>query len=61
MLLRSIDRDVLKTKPEELTIKVEVATIGEQEKLLENLVTNLIIKQEVSHAGWKLVGQDTAF
>lgn len=61
LLLRSIDRDVIETHPEEVTIQVEVATIGKKDNLLENLVTSLIMKLEVTRAGWKLVGQETEF
>ena len=61
LLVRAITRDVLDSNLEEIMIQVEVATIGEQENLLENLVANLIMKQEVTRAGWKLVGQDTEF
>lgn len=61
LLVRSITRNVLESNLKEVGIQVEVATIGEQEDLLENLVTNLITKQEVTHAGWKLVGQETEF
>lgn len=61
LLLRSINRDIIETNPEEIIIQVEVATIGNQENLLENLVTSLIMKLEVTRAGWKLVGQETEF
>ncbi|GAB1444460.1 MAG: MgtC/SapB family protein [Cyclobacteriaceae bacterium] len=61
LLMRSINRDVIETNPEEVIIQVEVATIGKQENLLENLVTSLIMKLEVTRAGWKLVGQETEF
>lgn len=61
LLVRSITRNVLESNSKEITIQVEVATIGEQENLLENLVTNLIMKQEVTRAGWKLVGQETKY
>ncbi|MBA6154614.1 MgtC/SapB family protein [Gelidibacter maritimus] len=61
LLLRSINRDIIETNPEEIIIQVEVATIGNQENLLETLVTNLIMKLEVTRAGWKLVGQETEF
>jgi len=59
LLLRSINRDVVETNPDEVIIQVEVATIGKQENLLENLVTSLIMKLEVTRAGWKLVGHET--
>ncbi|MCK0115045.1 MgtC/SapB family protein [Gelidibacter sp. F63206] len=61
LLLRSINRDIIETNPEEIIIQVEVATIGNQENLLETLVTSLIMKLEVTRAGWKLVGQETEF
>lgn len=61
LLVRSINREVIETNPEEIVIKVEVATIGKQENLLENLVTSLTMKLEVTRAGWKLVGQETEF
>ncbi|HUH27270.1 MgtC/SapB family protein [Gelidibacter sp.] len=61
LLLRSVNRDVFQTNPEEVMIQVEVATIGNQENLLETLVTSLIMKLEVTRAGWKLVGQETEF
>lgn len=61
LLLRSINRDAIETNPEEIIIQVEVATIGNQENLLETLVTSLIMKLEVTRAGWKLVGQETEF
>ncbi|RXJ44301.1 MgtC/SapB family protein [Gelidibacter gilvus] len=61
LLLRSVNRDVLETNQDEVIIQVEVATIGNQEHLLETLVTSLIMKLEVTRAGWKLVGQETEF
>lgn len=61
LLMRSINRDVIETNPEEVIIQVEVATIGKQENLLENLVSSLIMKLEVTRAGWKLVGQENEF
>ena len=61
LLLRSINRDLSEHNPKEVQIQVEVATIGEQENLLENLVTNLIMKLDVAHAGWKLVGRETEY
>lgn len=61
LLMRSINRDVVETSPEEVIIQVEVATIGKQENLLENLVSSLIMKLEVTRAGWKLVGQENEF
>lgn len=61
LLMRSINRNIIETNPEEVSIQVEVATIGEQENLLEILVTNLTMKLEVTRAGWKLVGQETKF
>ncbi|WP_417369988.1 MgtC/SapB family protein [Gelidibacter japonicus] len=61
LLLRSINRDAIESNSEEIIIQVEVATIGNQENLLENLVTSLIMKLEVTRAGWKLVGQETEF
>ena len=61
LLMRSINRDIIETNPEEVIIKVEVATIGKQENLLENLVTSLITNLEVTRAGWELVGQETEF
>lgn len=61
LLLRSITRDLSENNPKEVHIQVEVATIGAQENLLEHLVTNLIMKLEVTHAGWKLVGRETEY
>lgn len=61
LLMRSINRDVIETNPDEVIIQLEVATIGKQENLLENLVSSLIMKLEVTRAGWKLVGQETEF
>lgn len=61
LLLRSINRDVLELNPEEIIIQAEVATIGNQDNLLEHLVSSLIMKMEVTRAGWKLTGQDTEF
>lgn len=61
LLLRSINRDAIDTNPEEIHIVVELASIGKQENLLENLVTSLIMKLDVTRAGWKLVGQETEF
>lgn len=61
LLLRSINREVIEANPDEIVIRVDVATIGNQENLLENLVTSLIMKLEVTRAGWKLVGQETEF
>ena len=61
LLMRSINRDVIETNPDEVIIQIEVATIGKQENLLENLVSSLIMKLEVTRAGWKLVGQETEF
>jgi len=61
LLMRSINRDVIETNPEEVIIEVEVATIGKQENLLENLVSSLTMELEVTHAGWKLMGQATEF
>lgn len=59
--MRSIHRDVIETNPEEILIQIEVATIGKQETLLENLVSSLIMKLEITRAGWKLVSQETEF
>ncbi|MGW8123521.1 MgtC/SapB family protein [Roseivirga echinicomitans] len=59
LMMRSIDRALIETNPEEIIIQVEVATIGKQEILLENLVTSLIMKLEVTKAGWKMLGQET--
>lgn len=59
LLLRSINRNGIDSNPEEIIIQVEVAAIGNQDNLLENLVTSLIMKLEVARAGWKLVGQET--
>lgn len=59
LLLRSINRDVIETNPEEVNIQIEVATIGKQENLLENLVSSVIIKLDITRAGWKLVGHET--
>lgn len=61
LLLRSINRDLLETNLDEVVIQVEVATIGEQGNLLENLVTSMIMKLELTRAGWKLVGQETEY
>lgn len=61
LLMRSINRDIIETNPDEIIIQIEVATIGKQENLLENLVASLIMKLEVTRAGWKLVGQETEF
>lgn len=61
LLLRSINRDASEINPEEVIIQVEVATIGNQDNLLENLVTSLIMKLDVTRAGWKLTGQETEF
>jgi putative Mg2+ transporter-C (MgtC) family protein len=59
--MRSINRDILEKNPQEIIIQVEIATIGEQENLLENLVTSLVMNLEVTRAGWKLVGRETEF
>jgi putative Mg2+ transporter-C (MgtC) family protein len=61
LLMRSINRDILEKNPQEIIIQVEIATIGEQENLLENLVTSLVMNLEVTRAGWKLVGRETEF
>ena len=61
LLIRSVNRNVSEIKPDEIIIQVEVATIGEQENLLENLVTGLTMKHEVTQAGWKLVGSETEY
>lgn len=61
LLMRSINRTIIETNSDEIVIQVEVATIGKQESLLENLVANLIMNLEVTRAGWKLVGQETEF
>lgn len=61
LLMRSINRKTIETNPEEIIIQVEIATIGKQEYLLENLVASLIMKLELTKAGWKLVGQEAEF
>ncbi len=61
LFLRSINRDVVEKNPDEISIKVEVATIGKQESLLENLVAILTVELEVTRAGWELVGQEAEF
>lgn len=61
LLVRSITRNVLEFNSKEVMVQVEIATIREQGNLLENLVTNLIMKQEVTRADWKIVGQETEF
>lgn len=61
LLLRSINRDPSEINPDEVLIQIEVATIGNQDNLLENLVTSLIMKLDVTRAGWKLTGQETEF
>lgn len=61
LLVRSINRNTLEANPEEIVIQIEVATIGEQENLLENLVTGLTMELEVTRAGWKLVGRETEY
>ena len=61
LLMRSINRDVIEANPEKVIIKVEAATIGKQGSLLENLVTTLTMEQEVTQAGWKLIGQEADF
>lgn len=61
LLMRSINRDVVETNPDEIIIKAEVATVGKQENLLETLVTSLTMELEVTRAGWELVGQETEF
>lgn len=61
LLLRSINRDVIDSNPEEIHIQVEVATIGKQERLLENLVAGLTMELKVFRVGWELVGQESQF
>ncbi len=61
LLMRSINREVSETNIKEIVIQVEVASIGKQENLLESLVANLILKLEVTRAGWKVIGQETEF
>ncbi|WP_313114296.1 MgtC/SapB family protein [Aequorivita sediminis] len=61
LLVRSINRKTLESNTEEVVIEIEVATIGEQENLLEYLVTGLTMKLEVTRAGWKLVGRETEY
>ncbi|MDG4946434.1 MgtC/SapB family protein [Weeksellaceae bacterium KMM 9713] len=61
LLMRSINREVSEANSKEIVIQVEVASIGKQENLLESLVANLILKLEVTRAGWKVIGQETEF
>ena len=61
LLMRSINREVSEVNSKEIVIQVEVASIGKQENLLESLVANLILKLEVTRAGWKVIGQETEF
>ncbi|MDG4950970.1 MgtC/SapB family protein [Weeksellaceae bacterium KMM 9724] len=61
LLMRSINREVSEANSKEIVIQIEVASIGKQENLLESLVANLILKLEVTRAGWKVIGQETEF
>lgn len=61
LLLRSINRDVKDSQPDEVIIKVEIATIGKQENLLESLVSEITMKLQVTRAGWKFIRQETEF
>lgn len=61
LLMRSINREISEANSKEIVIQVEVASIGKQENLLESLVANLILKLEVTRAGWKVIGQETEF
>lgn len=61
LLLRSINREMKESHPDEVFIRVEIATIGKQENLLENLVSEITMKLQVTRAGWKFIRQETEF
>ncbi|MAP81051.1 MAG: magnesium transporter MgtC [Aequorivita sp.] len=61
LLIRSINRNTLESTPKEVIIKIEVATIGAQDNLLENLVAGLTLKLDITSAGWKLMGRETEY
>lgn len=61
LLLRSINRKTIDSNADEINIQVEIATIGKQESLLENMVASLIKQLDLTNAGWKLVGQEEEY
>lgn len=61
LLLQSVDRERTDRTPEDIILEINVATIGHQENLLENLVSSVTMNREVTQAGWKLVGHQADF
>lgn len=61
LLLRSVNRKAIETNRDEINIQVEIATIGKQETLLENLVSKLVLDLDITQSGWEFLGEESEF
>lgn len=61
LLLRSINRETKESRPHEISISIEIASIGKKEILMENLVMMLTKESHVILAGWEFAGEETEY
>lgn len=61
LLLRSINRETKESRPNKISISIEIASIGKKEILMENLVMMLTKESHVILAGWEFAGEETEY
>ncbi len=61
LLMQSIGRDYENVEAQDITLLLEVSTIGRQENLMEVFLSHITNKHDVKNASWEIIGHEEEY